>query len=50
MEQVQFALLKKQLQKHKTLDKYISIKNSKEEIFNQNGTLFFHYLTNLPTI
>ena len=33
-EVLQFALLKKQLQKYKTLEKYILIKNSKEETFN----------------
>ena len=35
MEQgvLQFALLKKQLQKYKTQEKYISIKNGKEETF-----------------
>ena len=39
MEQgvLQFALLKKQLQKYKTLEKYISIKNSKET-FNKQGS------------
>ena len=37
MEQgiLQTALLKKQLQKYKTLEKYISMKNSKEQTFNQ---------------
>ena len=37
MEQgvLQFALLKKQLQKYETLEKYISMKNSKEQTFNQ---------------
>ena len=42
MEQgvLQFALLKKQLQKYKTLEKYISTKNSKEETFNQKWNAF----------
>ena len=42
MEQgvLQFALLKKQLQKYKTLAKYISTKNSKEETFNKKWNSF----------
>ena len=36
-------ILKKQLQKYKTLEKYISMKNSKEQTFNQKWRQYRQY-------